>query len=219
MLFLIGRDAATTERWAEARGYYEEGARLARDTTQFTWLAGMLTGLAWLDALEGRDDECRSHAAEGHALAERLGMTLYRAWSLTALAELELGWGRPEAATDHLQGCQALLAEVQIRDPDLAPAPLLVDAYLHVGRIDDAREAARDYQQLADGKGQPFALARAARMRGLLAADDEFAAEFEAALRHHAGTLDTFERAPHAALLRRAPAPRTAARAGPPAAA
>ena len=44
VLFMIGRDAATTERWAEARGYYEEGARLARDTTQFIWLACILTG-------------------------------------------------------------------------------------------------------------------------------------------------------------------------------
>jgi len=195
VLFMIGRDAATTERWAEARGYYEEGARLARDTTQFIWLACILTGLAWLDALEGRDEDCRSHAAEGRALSERYGMSFYTAWSLTALAELDLGLGRPEAAIVHLVGCQALLAEMQVLDPDLAPAPLLVDAYLRVGRVDDARTEARDYQQLAEAKGQPFALARAARVRGLLAADDEFEAEFEAALRHHDGTPDTFERA------------------------
>ncbi|MDQ6771772.1 MAG: LuxR C-terminal-related transcriptional regulator, partial [Candidatus Dormibacteraeota bacterium] len=195
VLLLIGRDAATTERWAEARGYYDEGTRLARDTTQFTWLAGALAGLAWLDALEGRSDECRAHAAEGSALSERYGMGFFSAWTMTALAELELGLGRPEAAIGHLLACQRLLADSQILDPDLAPAPLLVDAYLRVGRVAEARAAASDHEALAVAKGQPFSLARAARVRGLLADDGHYAAEFESALGHHADAPDTFERA------------------------
>src|SRR5207244_4380040 len=47
----------------------------------------------------------------------------------------------------------------------------------------------------ARGKGQPWALARAARCRGLLAADDDVEHEFEAALQLHEQTPDVFEAA------------------------
>ena len=49
--------------------------------------------------------------------------------------------------------------------------------------------------QRAAAKGQPWALARAARAEGFVAADDAFAAAFEQALRRHEATPDTFERA------------------------
>ena len=47
----------------------------------------------------------------------------------------------------------------------------------------------------ASAKGQPWALARAARASGLVACDDAFPARFEEALRWHDATPDTFERA------------------------
>lgn len=195
VLFSIARDAATTDRWTEARGYYEEALRLARETTQSTYVGAALAGLAWLDGLEGREADCRAHAAEAMAVTERLGLRFFTCWALTALGMLELGAGRAEAAIGHFLACQAMLEEVAITDPDLAPAPELVDAYLRAGREPEARSAAAGYDARARAKGQPFALARAARVRGLLAAENDYAAEFEAALGHHAGTLDTFDQA------------------------
>ena len=44
VLFMLGRDAAATDRWQLARAYYEESTRVARETTQFTWLAGAVAG-------------------------------------------------------------------------------------------------------------------------------------------------------------------------------
>ena len=114
---------------------------------------------------------------------------------MMGLAQLELGAGRPEAALQTLLTCRDTLSRVGIRDPDLAPAPDLVDAHLRLGHQAEARAAAAGYDELAAAKGQPFALARAARVRGLLAPDTDFAREFETALRHHGGTPDTFERA------------------------
>ena len=195
VLFLIARDAAATERWSEARAYYEEATRIARETSQFSWLAGLLAGLAWLSALEGREEECRALAAEAEVLCDRYEMGLWRAWAMMGLAQLELGAGRPEAALQTLLTCRDTLSRVGIRDPDLAPAPDLVDAHLRLGHQAEARAAAAGYDELAAAKGQPFALARAARVRGLLAPDTDFAREFETALRHHGGTPDTFERA------------------------
>jgi class 3 adenylate cyclase len=195
VLFMLGRDAAATDRWPLARAHYEESARVARETTQFTMLAGAVAGLAWLDALEGRTDECRAHAGEALELAEHYGMGFYKAWSMIALGQLELGLGRPEVALQHLQSCEVFLAEISINDPDLSPAPDIVDALVRLGRHVEAQEAADRYQPTAEAKGQPFAMARAARARALVAGDYKYAEEYETALRYHESTPDIFERA------------------------
>jgi len=49
------------------------------------------------------------------------------------------------------------------------------------------------YEPTAKAKGQPFALARAARARALVADDRGYVKEFEAAMRHHEATPDRFE--------------------------
>ncbi|HEY1456620.1 MAG TPA: AAA family ATPase [Candidatus Dormibacteraeota bacterium] len=195
LLFYLGRDAAATDRWPLARAQYEEAARIARETTQFTWLAGTTAGLAWLDALEGAEDECRSHAAEGRELSERYEMTFYKSWCMVALGLLEQGLGRPDRALEHFQECLRFLQEVSIDDPDLSPAPDIVDVLVHLGRAAEAREINAAYQQSALAKGQPFALARAARARALLAGESSYSAEYEDALRHHEATSDAFEKA------------------------
>ncbi|HET9781817.1 MAG TPA: LuxR C-terminal-related transcriptional regulator, partial [Candidatus Dormibacteraeota bacterium] len=195
VVFFLGRDAFATNRWPLARALYEEAMRLARETAQDAWLAGPVSGLAWLDALEGRADDCRRNAAEGLQLSTRLGLALFRAWAMIAIGMLELGLGRPEQALQHLSGCAAYLRENSLTDPDLSPAPDIVDALVRLGRTDEAREVSRSYQLAAEAKGQPFSLARAARALALVAGDGEFASHFQAALRHHESTSDTFEQA------------------------
>ena len=193
VLFMLGRDAAATDRWPLARAQYEEAARVARETTQFTWLAAAMAGLSWLDALEGREEDCRRHADEGLRLSEQYGMGLYQSWSMIALGQLELGLGRPDRALNHFLECATFLRAVSIDDPDLSPTPDIVDALVRLGRFAEARHASEGFLLAAAAKGQPFALARAARTRALLADDDGYAEEFEVALRHHAATTDVFE--------------------------
>jgi len=82
-----------------------------------------------------------------------------------------------------------------IADVDLSPAPELVEAYLRLGRREDALAEAETYTLAAEAKGQPWALARAARCRGLVGADDGLDACFEEALAQHARTPDVFETA------------------------
>jgi DNA-binding CsgD family transcriptional regulator len=195
VLCYLGRDAATTDRWIEARGRYEESVRVGRETTQFVWLAGSLSALAWLDALEGREAECRAHAAEALQLADRYGVDTFRAWSQIALGLLELGLGQAQAALSHLLEVQRVFFDLGVRDPDMDPAPDLAEAHLRLGQVDEARVMAEGYQPTAFAKDQPFALARAFRVRALVASDAEFAALFDRALDHHERTPDTFERA------------------------
>jgi class 3 adenylate cyclase len=195
VLFMLGRDAAATDRWPLARAQYEEAARVARETTQMTWVAGCVAGMAWLDALEGREEDCRSHAAEALDLSEQFGMGLFKAWSMIALGQLGLGLGRPEGALDHFTECASFLETVSINDPDLSPAPDVVDALVRLGRLAEAKKVSEQYSRSAEAKGQPFALARAARARALLAGDDGFGEEYQSALRHHDATPDVFEAA------------------------
>ena len=195
VLFFLGRDAFATNRWPLARAMYEDAMRVARETTQLTWLAGPVAGLGWLDALEGRADDCRTDAAEGLQLAETLGMGLYKAWAMIALGMLELGLGHPDEALRHLSECEAFLQEISINDPDLSPAPDVVEALVRLGRDSEARQVAARYEAAAAAKRQPFALARAARAQALVADDQHFTELFAVSLRHHDSTPDTFERA------------------------
>ncbi len=195
VVFMLGRQAFATDRWPLARAMYEEAMRTARETRQVAWLPGPLCGLAWLDALEGRVEDCRANAAEGLQLSRSMGVVLYASWALIALGMLELGLGHPEEALRHLRECERYLEENSVTDPDLLPSPDIVEALVRLGREEDARLVAARYAAAAAAKGQPFALARAARATALVADDANFAHQFEEALRHHESTPDTFERA------------------------
>ena len=195
-----------SDRWPEAEADFHEAIRLARETGQRSELAAGLAGLAWFDGRRGREDDCREHAAESRALCVELGIGFYELWTYTALGELELGLGRPDAAAVHFEAQEARAAELGIDDVDMSPAPELVDCYLRLGRLDDAHAAAAEHEARARAKGQPWALARAARCAGLLA--DDFEPHFEKALTLHQQTFDAFEtartRLAYGARLRRA---------------
>ena len=116
-------------------------------------------------------------------------------WTLTALGDLELGLGRPEAALVHYRECEELRTARGIEDADLSQVPELTETLLRLGRADDAAAAASGHEGHAQAKGQPWALARAARVRALLAPNDEFGRHFDEALGLHAQTPDVFETA------------------------
>src|SRR4051794_23303276 len=190
-LWLAARDAATSDRWAIALARYEEAPRLPRETGQATALTPALAGMACVEARQGQARACREHAAEALALTERLGLDFFALWALDALAELDLGLGDPRAALTHLERTERLLDERGIADPDVSPVPELVEALLRLDRAEDARDRLTAFAERAEAKGQPWALARLARCRGLLGELDAF----DTALALHAETPDRFEEA------------------------
>jgi len=192
LLFSLARDDATTDRWADAAASYDEGIRLSRETGQTTDLAVGLAGQAWLSAHRGREADCRALAAEANQLGSEHQIHLATAWSLFALGDLELGRGNPADALPQYERLAEVLTSLGLLDPDLSPAPELVEVYLRLGRVDDATAAARTYAVLAAEKGQPWSLARAARVTALLTESEE---QFEEALGWHERTLDVFETA------------------------
>ena len=114
-------------------------------------------------------------------------------WAIAALGDLELGLGHPEAALGHFEEQRAVLRARSIRDVDLLPGPELVEIYLRLGRGQEAAEAAEEFEREASAKAQPWALARAARCNGLLAAQDKSDRHFDTAFALHGQTSDVFE--------------------------
>ncbi len=188
-------EKAASHRWAEAEAIFQESVDLARQTDQRTELATALARWSWLQARQGREAECRAHAAEALALSQEIGAALCEIWALAALGELELGLGDAQTALTRLSKRERLLHERGIADADVSAAPELVEVHLRLGRDDDAATYALVASQEAARKGQPWALARAMRGQGLVAGDTEFDEPFRRALVCHAQTPDLFETA------------------------
>ncbi len=191
----VALSQAATDRWAEAQAGFHEAIGLARETGQHTELAAVLARLAWLEARQGRSEESRLHATEALSLSRELGLGICEAWAIAALGDLELALGQPEAAQAQFEQLRAVLRARHIRDVDMSPAPELVDTYLRLGRDQEAADAAAEFELEAQAKAQPWALARAARCRGLLATAPESDRHFETALSLHRQTSDAFETA------------------------
>jgi DNA-binding CsgD family transcriptional regulator len=122
-------------------------------------------------------------------------MGTFGVWAMQAAGDLELGLGRPAASIAHHRAQAAAMRDRDIADVDLSPAPELVDAYLRLGRLDEADEAAAAYTAAAEAKGQPWALARSARCRGMLTRGDGWEDAFGEAIALHDRTPDVFEQA------------------------
>lgn len=195
LLFHIARHHATTDRWADAETTYDEAVGLSRETGQTTALGINLAGLAWLHAHQGREPDCRHRAAEAIRTCAGRQVHLGMIWARFALGDLDLGRGEPAAALTHFAQLVADLDTIGVVDVDLSPAPELVDVYTRLGRADDATRTAGVFAELAAAKGQPWALARAARAVGTVAPDADMDTHFESALAWHARTLDAFEQA------------------------
>jgi len=195
LLDLAARHYATADRWTAAAAGYYEAIELARDTGHGADLAAALAGLCWLEARQGKREECRAHAHEAQQLAAALGVATHHVWTFAALADLELGAGHLQAAREHLREQQAMLDRLGIDDVDLSPIPDLVEILVRLGERAQADNLSEPYVAAATAKGQPWSAARAARCTGLLVADEALDPPFQQALALHAETPDVFERA------------------------
>lgn len=195
LLFYVGRDQATTDRWTDAVATYTEGIVLAREAGQVTDVTAGLAGLAWLEARRGDEDACRAHAGEALSLATAHHLGFFQTWALTALGDLALGAGRAQEALDTYTAVVDLIAALGFDDVDVWPAADMVDALVRLDRPDEAAALTAHLSERAADKGQPWSLARAARARGLTAPADELDDRFSTALALHARTPDAFETA------------------------
>jgi len=165
--------------------------------------------LALIAAHRGKEDECRSLAAQGHELASARGLAVVASLANWALALLELELGRTEDAF------------LRAREISTTPAVLFmagldrIEAAVRAGEVATARNWLDYYEAWAECAGAAWARAVALHGRALLAEDDEESERlFEAALDMHAEAARPFERArtelAFGEFLRRARRPRDA---------
>jgi DNA-binding NarL/FixJ family response regulator len=135
---------------------------------------------AWIEALLGREADCRVHAARAARAIEPVDDQPAPPWAFgdppgIALGILELSLGRPDVATttflDNLPDPDRLGADA------IAPrsfVPSLVEALVLSGRSAEAAPIAEAYGAVADRSALPTAQALALRCRGLAtgSADD-----------------------------------------------
>jgi DNA-binding CsgD family transcriptional regulator len=195
LLMMTARDSATADRWDDAEAGYLEAIRLAGETGQSTDFAVCTSGLAVLNARRGRAQECRENVAAAGEVARRNNIRVASFWLEFAQGDLAAGSGDTATAVRHYEALEAALAATGLADPDQSCAPELVEAYVHLGRADEADRLAREFADRALAKGQPWSLARAERALGISAPDGEADDHFGRALDLHARTPDLFETA------------------------
>lgn len=182
---LLGRAQLITGHWPAARASLEESLDAARIAGLMNQQAQSLGLLAWLDAAQGREDECRRKVLEAREIADRIDL-IWRNDLLRALVLLELGTGLVEPSpVDRFRS--ALGNPPLLRDtPASGTTPELVEALIRAGDTDAAAELLEPFADEAERIGQPYPRAVALRCQGLLAAEGAYSREFQRAFELHA---------------------------------
>ena len=176
-------------RWSRALAYGSQALDLALATGQSYLACYAYATLANVEAAQGRDDDCLRHANGAEQLALELGLRKLEVQARRSRALLDLGRGRLEEAITRYEGLRRLTADAGIAHPYYSTIPDLIEAYARVGAIDQARALLPEFLASVPGRANPQSAARAARCRGLVAADDFDAPFLEAIALHERGDV------------------------------
>ncbi len=195
VLEYLARAEAVNGRFAAAAAHASEGLRLASETGQLNSICHLLASLALIAAVQGREDECRSYAADALDQAAARGLGYQAALAEWALARLDLGLGRSADALAMLERIAAAGPGTGHPFVKLVSTADLVEAAVHVAETARAQTALAGFERFAQQTAPPWALALAARCRGLLSAGATADRHFHEALRRHGRSARPFDRA------------------------
>jgi DNA-binding CsgD family transcriptional regulator len=185
-------------RWDQADRLASTALELAEQLRDQQYRGVALYARALIDAHLGRVEAAQSAATESLSIAESLADSLFALQSRTVLGFLELSTGHPEAADPQLRKLPAWLESHGWAEPTDFACTNAIEAMIAIGELDPARDHLDRYEELARRSNSPWALATAARARGLLAAADgevDIAlAALDRALAEHARMRCPFER-------------------------
>jgi DNA-binding CsgD family transcriptional regulator len=158
-------------RWDEAAELAESGYELALETHQLPLATMLLCARALVYAHQGRLDEARAAAAEGLADAEPLGDGIGVSLGRWALGLAALSEGEPALAARELGGLHAATEAAGITEPGATRwIGDLIEALVALERLDEADALAAQLEERGAALDRHWAVAVAARGRGLLAA-------------------------------------------------
>ena len=183
------------DRWTRAIALASEAIELADAAGQPSYRAWGLLGLAMVEALQGRQENCRAHASEALKLGQASDNAAVALYVRSTLGLLELGVGNIPGAVEQLEQCAQRAKATGFLHPDIARYEAnLVEALHAAGDHTQACAAADLLAQHAEQVRSPWGLATAARCRGLLAnKEEESEKQFLAALALHEHFPSPFE--------------------------
>ncbi|MFI9510870.1 AAA family ATPase [Nocardia sp. NPDC052566] len=182
LLFFRAEAELFLGRPREARIAAVEGLRIAEDSGQGQWISQMNAFLAYLAALDGREQDC--HGLIGLALADELGGAAAPGapWTVAALGILELGLGRVDSALTRFEALTVEPARHHVIG--LRTLPDLIEAAVRAGDQERAAEQLTRLTAWAASARQPWQAALVARCRALVAPDAEVDNHFRVSLEH-----------------------------------
>jgi len=152
--------------------------------------------LAWQLAARGLHDEARESLGRARRLTDRAGTTSAAAHQALTSAFCALCRGDLGEVVSLLEHRFTLDGGVGASGEPLGVAPLLVEAYISLGRWADARSLTARYAEATAAAAPPLSIALRRRCQAITA-DSEVGAQeaFDAAMEAHAEASDPFEAA------------------------
>jgi DNA-binding NarL/FixJ family response regulator len=195
-LSLAVRAAYELGDWAAAARLADETVVVAEESGSTDALLRGLLGRAQLAAACGDEARASSDLTRARSLMQGDAAGTSQVWERACTGFLELSLGRPGAAVAALEPLIVRVAdEIEMVHATTIPwRPDLIEAYVLLGRADDARAVAARLAAEAEQAGTDAARALAARCVGLVAPDGG-SRHLEAALDRHARGEARFERA------------------------
>jgi DNA-binding CsgD family transcriptional regulator len=180
--------------WIAARAHAEEALRLAEDAGQFIHFGHVV--LLVLDAVTGNVDAARTYADMLATDGARAGSPSLELYVTAGRGLLELGLDRPRAAISHLSRARELAERIGVGEPNVVRwMPDLIESQIRAGLEHEAHDTLAAFEAQAQRTERPWALAAAARCRGLLAPPETADAAFSEAHRLVAELPSPFEQA------------------------
>ncbi len=160
-----------TGNWHLADQYASECLELERQADIMNWEPAALYARALVDAHLGRVEAARAAAEQGSARAAAMNDDIFRVQNEYVLGFLELSLGDPARAHTRLSPLVGALHAMGVGEPTVFPVlPDEVEALISMGKLDQAEPLIEELDAQGRALDRAWALATAARGRGLLAA-------------------------------------------------
>jgi DNA-binding CsgD family transcriptional regulator len=187
-----------TGNWPLADQYASEWLELAHQADTSNGEPIALYGRALVDAHLGRVEAARTTAEQGSAHAAAIGDEISRVLNEYVLGFLELSLGDPARVHARLGPLVGALHAMGVGEPTLFPVlPDEIEALIGLGELDQAKPLIEELHAQGRRLDRAWALASAARGRGLLAAargdPQDTLAHFQLALQEHQRVTRPFE--------------------------
>jgi DNA-binding CsgD family transcriptional regulator len=184
--------------WPLADQYASECLELARQQDSSNAEPVALYGRALVDGHLGRVEAARAAAERGSALAVAMGDETWRVLDEWVLEFLELSLGHSARAHVRLGPLVGALHAIGVGEPALFPVlPDEIEALIGLGELDQAEPLIEELDAQGRRLDRAWALATAARCRGLLAAARgdplDVLAHFQLALQEHKRVTRPFD--------------------------